>query len=203
MEAILGDPEAFLAEIRRRAQQRAIGIEQDARKQTASILADAKKEAESIGRQIELEAQQEFAATVRTMLDRGELEARLLHATLRQEAINRVWAAAESRLRELAAQPSYRDILKRLAMQAARELGGKEFVLTADPAGHLLLSPETLESWSSEAGVRFQRAPEPADTWGGLLVTRGRMRVDSTFPTRLACARLTLRERVFELLSGD
>lgn len=203
MEAILGDPEAFLAEIRRHAQQRAVGIEQDARKQADAILADANKEAESIRHQIELEAQQEFAATVRTTLDRGELEARRFHATLREEAIGRVWAAAESRLRELAAQPSYRDILKRLAMQAARELGGSEFVLAADPAGHLLLSPETLESWSSEAGVRFHRAPEPAGTWGGLLATSGRIRVDATFPTRLACARRALRERVFEQLSGD
>jgi vacuolar-type H+-ATPase subunit E/Vma4 len=202
VEGILGDPEAFLAEVRRRAQQRAAGIEQDARQQAVAISTEAKKEAESIRHRIESEAQQETAAAVRAALDRGELEARRRQATLREEAIGRVWAAAESRLRELAAQPSYRDVLKRLALQAARELGGIEVVLAADPASHELLSPETLGAWSSEAGVRFRRAPAPADTWGGLLATCGRNRVDATFPTRLASAQALLRERVFELLSG-
>jgi hypothetical protein len=76
-------------------------------------------------------------------------------------------------------------------------------LLAADPVGHNLLSPEILEQWSKEAGVRFLRAAEPAATWGGLLATSGRTRFDATFPTQFALAQETLREQVFHVLSPE
>ena len=83
-------------------------------------------------------------------------------------------------------------------------LGNSEqrtLALAADPVGHELLSAETLAQWSQEAGVQFRRAPEAAATWGGLLATSGRVRVDATFPTQLATAQARLREQVFQMLS--
>jgi hypothetical protein len=69
--------------------------------------------------------------------------------------------------------------------------------------GHELLSTEALEQWSEEAGVQFHRAKEPAATWGGLLATSGRTRFDATFPTQFSLAQVTLRERVFQILSQE
>jgi vacuolar-type H+-ATPase subunit E/Vma4 len=203
MAASLGDPEALVAEITRRAHQRAVGLEEEARKRAAAILADANEESESIRRRAQQEADDQLAALRRRSAAREDLEARRRIALLREEPIDRVWRATEERLHPLVRQPDYREVLKRLAFLAAHELGGTECVLAADPTGHALLVPETLEEWSREAGCQFRRAEEPAETWGGLLATSGRARVDATFTTQLALARRVLREEVFSVLSGD
>ena len=160
-----------------------------------------KQESESIRRQSARGRRRQLAALVRRNTARAELEAQRRFILLREAPIQQVWHAAEEQLRALVQQPGYRDILKHCALRAARELGDSELVLAADPVGHELLSAETLEQWSKEAGVQFHRAPEPAATWGGLLATSGRLRFDATFPSELALAQLTLRERVFDILS--
>jgi V/A-type H+-transporting ATPase subunit E len=200
---ILGNPEALVAEVIRRARHRAAEIEEEARRQAAAILEDAKNESESIRRQSDQAAERQVAAVVRRNSARAELEALRRFIRLREEPIHRVWQAAEERLRQLVQQPDYRDILKRCALRAARELGARELELAADAVGHKLLSQETLEQWSQEAGVRFHPAPEPASTWGGLLAASGRLRFDATFPTQLALAQIILRERVFNTLSKE
>jgi vacuolar-type H+-ATPase subunit E/Vma4 len=199
---ILGDPEALAAAVIRRAQHRAVEIAEDARRHAASILKSSEQESESLRRQSEDATERQVAALVRRNAARTELEARRRLTQLREEPVNRVWIASEERLRSLVKQPAtYRDILKCCALRAARELGAKELVLAADPVGHELLSAKSLDQWSKEGGVQFRRAPEPAATWGGLLITAGRLRFDATFPTQLELARVTLRESVFEILS--
>jgi vacuolar-type H+-ATPase subunit E/Vma4 len=136
--AIHGDPDALIAEIRRRAQQRAVDLEEEARKGAAGVLERAKQESESILRQSELETEAKLAALRRHSAAQGELEARRQYTVLREAPIDRVWEAAESRLRNLVAQPSYRDILQRLTLRAARELGVSDPVLADDPAGGLV-----------------------------------------------------------------
>jgi V/A-type H+/Na+-transporting ATPase subunit E len=200
---IHGNPEALVAEVIRHAQHRAAEMAEEARRRAAAILEDAKKESESIRRQSEQAAERQVAAVVRRNSARAELEALRRFITLREEPINRVWRAAEERLRQLVHQPTYRDILKSCALRAARELGAGELVLAGDPVGHGLLSKETLEQWSQEAGVQFRAAPEPATAWGGLLAASGRVRFDATFPTQLALAQIILRERVFQILSKE
>jgi len=138
---------------------------------------------------------------VRRNAARAELQAQRRFVQLREALIDRIWQTAEERLRDLPKQSAYRDTLKRCALRAARELGASEVMLAADPAGHKLLSTETLEQWSEEAEVQFRRAPAPATTWGGLVATSGRFRVDATFPTHLALAQVILRERIFGILS--
>jgi len=199
--AILGDPEALAAEVSRRAHHKAVETAEDARRRSAAILEGARQEVESIRRESAQAAERQVAALVRRNAARAELEGQRRFILLREAPMDRVWQAAEERLREIVRQPSYCDVLMQCALRAVRELGAGELVLAADPVGHELLSVETLEQWSKQAGVRFRRAPEPAATWGGLLATSGRNRFDATFPTQLATARFTLRERVFEILS--
>jgi vacuolar-type H+-ATPase subunit E/Vma4 len=201
--AILGDPEALAAEVSRRAHHRAVEIAEDAGRRAAAILEGAKQEGESIRRQsVEADAR-ELAALVRRNSARAELEAQRRFVVLREAPIDRIWRAAEEKLRDLVKQPGYRDILKRCALRAARELGVSELVLAADPVGHELLSTEALDEWSKEAGIQFHRAPEPAATWGGLVATSGRIRFDATFATQFGLARAALRERVFQVLSRE
>jgi len=199
--AILGDPEALAAEVSRRAHHRAAEIAEEAGRRAAAILEGASEESESIRRQSAEAAERQLAALVRRNSARAELEAKRRFIVGREAPIERVWRAAEEQLRAVVRQPIYRDVLKRCALTAARELGVSELVLAADPVGHELLLPETLEQWSKEAGVQFQRAPEPAATWGGLVALSGRTRFDATFPTQFGLAQATLRERVFQILS--
>ncbi|MGD1096062.1 MAG: V-type ATP synthase subunit E family protein [Bryobacteraceae bacterium] len=203
MAAILGDPEALLAEVSRRAHHRAVEIAEEAGRRATAILEGAKQESESIRRQSGEAAERRLAALVRRNAARAELEAQRRFIVLREAPIDRVWHAAEEELRGLVQQPIYQDVLKHCALAAARELGVSELVLAADPVGHELLSTEALEQWSEEAGVQFHRAKEPAATWGGLLATSGRTRFDATFPTQFSLAQVTLRERVFQILSQE
>lgn len=201
MAAILGDPEALAAEVCRRAHHRAVEIAEDARRKAAAILDGAREEAQKLRRESAQETERQVAAVERRNAARAELEAERRFVTLREAPIERVWSAAEQRLRELVRQAGYQDVLKNCALRAARELGAEELSLAADPAGHALLSTEVLERWSREAGVRFIRASQPAAIWGGLLATSGRSRFDASFATQLAAAQQGLRERVFAILS--
>jgi vacuolar-type H+-ATPase subunit E/Vma4 len=201
--ATLGDPEALAAEVSRRAHHRAVGIAEDAARRAAAILEGAKQETESIRRQSQQAEERQLATLARRNSARAELEGRRRFVILREAPIDRIWRAAEEKLRDLVHQPVYRDILKRCSLLAAREMAVGELVLAADPVGHELLSVEVLEPWSKEAGVVFRRAQEPAATWGGLLATSGRLRFDATFPTQFGVAQATLRERVFRILSQE
>lgn len=207
---ILGNCEALIVEIKRRAQHRAREKEEGATKRSAAILTDAGEQRAVIERQVQQQGDIELALLLRRSRAKGELEARRHFAILREKPIEQVWKEAEARLRALVGGPEYQDILQRLAMRAVRELGSPagssreqrtEFVLAADPVGHTLLIPELLEQWSRQAQVKFVRSHNPADTWGGLLVTSGRNRFDATFSTRLAETQRTLRERVYEALT--
>lgn len=201
MSTILGDPEALVAEVSRRAHQKAVAIEDAAHRKTQTIMDAAKQEAESIRRQSEGDLQRQMEALTRRNTARADLEAQRRFILLREAPIDRVWREAEQRLRELVHQPGYVTALHRLALEAARELDATELELAADSAGHQLLSAEILEDWSKQAGVQFRRAPHAAAAWGGLIATNGRRRFDATFPARLEQAQLGLRERVFDLLS--
>jgi len=201
--AILGDPEALAAEVAKRAHHRAVEIAEQTGRRAAAILEGARQECETIRRESEKAAEREVAALVRRNSARAELEALRHFVVLREAPIERVWQAAEEQLRGVVRQPAYRDVLKSCALAAARELGVSELEIAADPVGHELLSPEILEQWSKEAGTLFHRANEPAAAWGGLLATNGRMRFDATFPTQFELARVTLRERVFQVLSQE
>ncbi len=203
MAAILGDPEALAAEVSKRANHRAVEIAEKAARRAAAILEAAKEETETIRRQSADAAERQLAALTRRDSARAELEAQRRFIVLREAPILQVWQKAEEQLRDLVHQPNYVDVLKGCALAAAHELGVSELLLAADPVGHNLLSPEILEQWSKEAGVRFLRAAEPAATWGGLLATSGRTRFDATFPTQFALAQETLREQVFHVLSPE
>lgn len=203
MLPILGDPEALVAEVIRRAQHRAVEITDDARRQAASLLQSAEQEIQILRRQSEHATELQVAALLRRNAAHAELDACRHAIQLREAPLNRVWSAAEQQLRNLVRQPHYLDILKVCALRAARELGVPELQLASDPVGHQLLTAEILDQWSAAARITFCRATVPAATWAGLLATSGRLRFDATFPTQLELACLTLRERVFQILSKE
>ena len=133
MGTILGDPEALVAEVSRRAHQKAVQIAEDARRRSAAILEGAEKESEAIRQESTLAAERQSAALLRRSTARAELESQRRFIEKREQPIERVWCAAEERLRSLMREPGYAEILQRLASRAAHELGEKELMLAADP----------------------------------------------------------------------
>lgn len=201
MGTILGDPEALVAEVSRRAHQKAVQIGEDARRRSTAILEGAQKESEAIRREAALDAERQTVALLRRNAARADLESQRRFIEKREQPIERVWRLAEETLRGRMKQPGYSEVLKRLAFRAAHELGAKALTIASDPEGHALLTDALLEKWSQESGVRFQRAAQPVTGWGGLIATSGRTRMDLSFATRLESARAGLRERVFEILN--
>jgi vacuolar-type H+-ATPase subunit E/Vma4 len=201
MGAILGDVEALVAEILRHAHQCAVELDEQAKKQVSSILSQAQQETESVRARAEQETAEALKSLDRRSKAQGELEAHRRFASLREDPLDGVWAAAADRLRSLTSEPCYIEVLKHLAMTAARELARNNIVLAADPRGHELLTAERLKDWSAEAQVEFQRSPAPAPAWGGLLATSGRTRINATYSHRLALAKTVLREGVFDILT--
>ncbi len=202
MPEVLGDLDELLAVIRRTAQQKALNEVAEAQQRAERILQQAQAEAQRIREDTLARARKQAAQERRRRLAQAALEVQHRRLEAREALLNRVWAEAERRLRALPAQPDYPAVLQRLAYLAAGILGTGRITLAADPQGHAALTPERLAAWSQEAGVTFERAPQPADTWGGLIAVHedGRRQVDATFPTRLELAREELRERVAQAL---
>jgi vacuolar-type H+-ATPase subunit E/Vma4 len=203
MPDVLGEPDTLMAELRRRARQTALTAAEAAKKQAAEVLRQADVRCEAIASEFERRTQKEVEAVRGRILAAGELQARERVLNSREELLTRVWNEAENHLRAVVSSPHYGRVLETLALLAARELGETSLMLASDPAGHRLLSPDRLENWSRMAGVAFQRAARPADTWGGLLAWNGRLRYDATFPTSLSMARQLLREETFRTLVGN
>jgi vacuolar-type H+-ATPase subunit E/Vma4 len=201
MTTVLGDPEALAADVIRRAQLKAVRITEEAKRRAASIQNAAEEESTALRRRSEEATEKQITALSRRNAARAEMEARRRLAQLREEPIQNVWASTEEQLRKLVEQPAYLDVLKHLALRGAQEIDASDPVLAADPTGHKMLSTERLKEWSEEGRVQFHCAAEPADAWGGLIVTSGRFRFDATFPTLLYLARANLREMVFQILS--
>jgi vacuolar-type H+-ATPase subunit E/Vma4 len=203
MGTILGDPEALVAEVSRRAHQKAVQIAEDARRRSVAILEGATKESEAIRQAAALDAERQTAALLRRNAARAELESQRRFIEKREQPIERVWRAAEERLRSLMQAPGYAEILQRFAFRAAHELGEKELTLASDGVGRGLMTDALLERWSQESGIRFRPAAQTIAAWGGLIATSGRARLDFSFATRIESARAGLRERVFQLLNTE
>ena len=206
MAEVIGNVEDLAAIIRRSARQQALSEETDARAFAQKKLAEAKMQAAQIKESVMGQSRRQAEQEKRRIVAQADLDAQRYRLHAREALLQEVWQAAEQRLRDLPNQPAYADVLQRLAISTARVLGSGAIRLAADPAGHALLTPERLEIWNREIAqelpVTFVCAAQPATTWGGLVATDegGRRQVDATFPTRLALAQETLRERVATLL---
>lgn len=201
--ALLGDLEALLAEIRRRAEQRVLALESRVQREAEALRQAGAEQAEAEAAQLAEQARREAAALTRKLRMQGVLAAQRHLLQAREALLVEVWAEAEAALRALVASPDYPAVLRRLAAGAVAALGTRAIVLAADDYGHALLTPERLAAWGTELEVRFEAAPEAAPIWGGLWAWSGRLRYDASFETRLALAKARLRDPLLVELGGS
>ncbi len=180
---------------------------QEAEARAARIREEARQEADNIRTDLVRQARAESEQQRRRQRSEAARHARRDYLLAREELLAQVWQQAEQRLRQLPNDAeAYTHTLRRLTWRAIETLGPGRLRLAADPKGHALLTGQRLEEWSQavskefDAAVALERADEPIDTWGGLLVTdtEQRRRVDATFTTRLAVARDELRDTIFQ-----
>jgi len=209
MPQIIGDPDQLMTAVDHLARSDADEIRQRAENKAEQIRDEAQQRA---GRKRE-EILQKARSQIKEMRKKRRVKVSRKvtrnYLNEREALLDEVWKQAESRLRSLTDESSdYADVLKQLALSAARILGPGELALAADAKGHKLLTRERREAWSREAeesleaSFSFARAEDPLDIWGGLMVTdqKTRRRVDSTFPTRLELAKDEIRGEVLRQL---
>ena len=201
----LGD---LAEEVHRVARSKARDKEMKAQRRAAEILEEARQEADQVREEILEQARSRAEALRRQRLAQVTQKAKLERLTAREELLEQVWDRAEKALRDRVEGEVYPQTLRRLAWLAVQTLGPGHLILSADSEGHKLLTEDRLQTWSEEASetfggpVQFEKAPDPLDTWGGLVAERegGRERMDARFPVRLEDARIEVRDEIFRVL---
>jgi len=198
--ALLGNLDELVAQVRRRAEQRALVIEHRGEEEATALLeaarARARAEAEQIaeaGVRAAAQARREHQAGAGAARRRRELEAR-------EAWLERVWSEAA---RELADARLDHDTLAALARDAAAALGGAEVRLRFDAASAAGLDAAIVAAWATPDGPALVLDPAPLERGRGLEARSGRSAVDATLEGRLELARERLRGEVAAILAGE
>jgi V/A-type H+-transporting ATPase subunit E len=208
MAQMLGDMDRLFDTLDQETQLKAKEIRDQAEQESERIINEAKKEAESIRHQI-LEKAEHTANRKQT-----ELRAQMAHKEkkeqleIREELLDQVWTRAEEMLHSLVQSNEYLKVLHQLTQYGLEILGPGEYQIAADPQGHALLTKDRLQAWSAEWNkshdeqVTLHKRPQPANTWGGLLLEDQNQprQVDLTMATRLENARVEISEEVYRQL---
>ncbi len=201
---VRGDLEALVAEAHRRVEQNALDKEASADRRSAEALDEARNAVAAILHDHRERTRTEASEARAHVLALGEMRSKRVALEQREALLDAVWSAATARLEELPDDGRrYLATLRRLAALAARNLRAAEVELSSEVRGHDLLTPERLEAWGAEDDVHYRRAAAPVAMMGGLMASAGRLRVDSSFDTRLQIAREELREVATARLLGS
>ena len=201
MIGLRGDLDELVAQVRRRAEQRALGLEASTEANADEILEEAAERAEAVRAMIQEEGRQAAEEACRQCLAVADLERRRRRLEAREARLSRVWEAAYDRLMELADGGIDPDTLARLARHAARELGTDEVSVRLDEASFERVGDEDVAGWADEDGPALRRDPEPLPHRHGVIAHAGRVSIDATFEGRLAQARARLRAEIDALLT--
>ncbi len=201
MSEIRGDVNALVAQVHRRAEQRALALETQTSAQVEQI------ESEGEARAAALEAELIEMARVASRDVRGrrlavaDLRRRRRRIEAREARLERVWTGAAAELRRREGGSDTRGALAALARDAGHRLGGDEVQIRLDAGRLAQVTAQDVAGWSDAAGPRLILDPRPIERGHGVIASAGRVSVDATFEGRLARARERLRDEIAGLLS--
>lgn len=202
MNGLRGDLDVLVAQVRRRAEQRALGLEASTEANAEEILEEAAERAEAIRATIRAEGRRAAEEACRQCLAVADLERRRRRLEAREARLSRVWEAARERLLELADGGIDAGTLARLARHAASELGAGEVAVRLDEASLKNVGDDDVAGWAEEDGPALRRDPEPLPRRHGVVAHAGRASIDATFEGRLEQARERLRAEIDALLTA-
>ena len=139
-------------------------------------------------------------------------QAKLLVTSRVEEILAELWDRAASELgRSAEAEPEERlEMLARLTLDAAEQLGGGALELVANAADRPLLTQEYLQALAAplsqgNGATQLVLSQEEAPIWGGVIAYRrdANQLVDNSLNRRLALVQRTMRDEVSRLLTSD
>lgn len=201
MNQLLGNLDELVAQVRRRTEQRALGVTATAEAQAERLAAKGRARADAIRA-----AAAEHGVAMRVELDRrrravADLARRRRRLEAREAHLELVWRMAAERLIGPTASPVPLDALAGLARDGARRLGADEATVCADANTLARLDAAVVAAWSPPEGPRLILDPTPHASGHGLVVRAGRVSVDATLEGRLDQARERLRDEIASLLA--
>ena len=196
--------------LHRQARKRALSRIAEAREEARQTLEQATLEIEALRQRVRTETERSIAAERGRALAQARLQAKHLEASRIEETLAELWESAASALQRVAAgTPEERlEVLARLALDAADQLGEGTLELVVNAADRPLLTDDFLQALA-------QRLPQEGTThfvlsgaspiWGGVIVYRRETNqlVDNSFDHRLALVQRTMRDEVLRLLTAD
>jgi len=211
MARVVGSFDDLADSVRQAANLRARDRVKEARARAKRMEHDARERGEQIKTEVLAAARRQADEERSQRLAEAMQAARRKRLAAREDVLDRVWDQAERKLRDMVDDDQYVEVLRRLTWLAFDILGPGRLTLAADLRGHDLLTEDRLRAWSEasseevESSVELERASEPLDAWGGIVVTKhgGRKRMDARFCSRLQTARRELRDEVFNRLMGE
>jgi vacuolar-type H+-ATPase subunit E/Vma4 len=201
MTELRGNLEELVAQVRRRAEARALATESAAEVQAGQVEADGATRIEAARRQAREECAARTAVQRRSQLARADAARRQRRLEAREARLERVFRAAQTELERLAAGPAGDAARAALCRDAARRLGAPKALVTLDRAALARLSAADVAAWADPSGPALELTPEPLASGHGALLRAGRVSIDATFEGRLAQAREVLRGTVATLLT--
>jgi vacuolar-type H+-ATPase subunit E/Vma4 len=186
------------------AQQEADAVLAEANAKAANIHQAAQSKTEAECARIMEEAQREVAEHLEQASARAQLEAQMLRLERREQAIGYVFDLVDDHLPWIPQKENYVDIVRHLLDEAMTHLGGRAFVVCADPQTHDILNTATLAALADELDIALELG-SPLDKGTGIVVATpdGHRRYDNTFETRLVRMQDVLRAAVYHILAED
>lgn len=203
MNELLGNLDDLVAQVHRRAEQRAMALRSSASDKADRVLTDGRERAHQERQRIAEEGRRDAEEARRQRLAVADLERRRRRLEAREQRLDAIWRAAREALQEQADQGLSPEVLARLVQHGAAQLGVSEASVQLDAASLERVSADDVAGWASEDGPTLALADEPLERRRGVVVRAGRASVDCTLEGRLDEARARLRGEVVELLEPE
>ncbi|HZW54778.1 MAG TPA: V-type ATP synthase subunit E family protein [Nitrososphaerales archaeon] len=190
-------------------------VSDEALAETMQSLAEAKTSAQAIvakrmgEAQVEVqriqEQQQRQAEALRRQITGGaEMTARNKSLEIIEENLNAAFAQAMQKLQEFASGREYESALKTMILEAMEQVGGAEFVVTANSRDQQTLQRVIDQIASQRRSVKISRSSARlGKTIGGVTVASGDGYVmfDNTYEARLERLKPVLRKQIAQLFA--
>jgi vacuolar-type H+-ATPase subunit E/Vma4 len=186
-----------------------------AESETTQLLAEAKDKASEVRKRGRQEAEDEKARILdqaKREADRlrgqaiatTQMKARTMQLESREKILKEVFEAARKNLSSVQQWNDYDDIVKKLIIEAASQLGSKKIKVKADKITGKLISDKMLKEIAAEFDGKIEMA-EPLQKGTGIVAETedGHLTFDNSLETRLAHLENELRSPVYHVLMGE
>ena len=200
--------------IKRNAREQAMNQIAQAESQAQEILAAAKKRAALIAQESRENTAQKIEQNRRRYLAQAELKASHTRIARRETMIDEVWNVVMARIANLRDPGQRRELVRRLVLDAARQLGGQELELQMNALDLALWDADSVQELQDDLRARanvskLSLSDKPVDITAGAIVRRldgaggATAVVVNSLEARLRIVQTTEREAIYALLSGE